>query len=177
MGHPNYSHHMIYQDITTAVGLTVGTPFQTPRQQVFSLPYHPSDHVQPSSAYPSGAESMLLNIPQTAVHASPGVPEQGHPRTSSNCSSVTPVDEHDAPPWCPKWDTFSLAVWRARNYETIDVKPEWDDEDLLRELKKTYDNLRSWRKLLSLKGPRYAFHFLAHVFCRVSTLIVDHPGT
>ncbi|RPD54805.1 hypothetical protein L226DRAFT_547971 [Lentinus tigrinus ALCF2SS1-7] len=71
---------------------------------------------------------------------------------------MTPVGQHDAPPWNPKWDTFTLMVWRANDHETIDVKPAWDDEDLLRELNKSYNTLRSWRKLLSLKGPRYALY-------------------
>ncbi|TFK82192.1 hypothetical protein K466DRAFT_556912 [Polyporus arcularius HHB13444] len=94
--------------------------------------------------------------PFTAAHVSAAAPEHGHARNSPNPPSETLVGQHTAPSWEPEWEFFSLAVWRQAQHETINVKPGWDDEDLVRELKKAYDGLRAWRRLLSLKGPRYA---------------------
>ncbi len=158
-GHPNQimayrndSHPTIYQDLATALGLT----FPTPRQGTSSLPPQPStDRVPVGDTYVSTRLDSGL-APFTAAHGSAAAPEHGHARNSPNQPSETPVGQHTAPSWEPAWECFSLAVWRQAQHETINVKPGWDDEDLVRELKKAYDGLRAWRRLLSLKGPRYA---------------------
>ncbi|KAI0692465.1 hypothetical protein C8T65DRAFT_816547 [Cerioporus squamosus] len=155
MAHPNYSHYAIYHDMTTALGITIGTPFQTPRQQISPLPPQSADPVPVGGAYASTRSDPYLAPPAAPHFDDAAVPVHRHARNSSNCSSVTPVEQHIATPWDPKWDSFRLDVWRKDKHESIEVKPGWDDEDLVRELKKTYDRLRSWRRLLSLKGPRY----------------------
>ncbi|EPQ57018.1 hypothetical protein GLOTRDRAFT_115113 [Gloeophyllum trabeum ATCC 11539] len=44
------------------------------------------------------------------------------------------------------------------------IKPDWDDEQLLRELYRTYNKLRSWRRLFSLK----TFSSMVHVWADVN---------
>lgn len=60
-----------------------------------------------------------------------------------------------APQWQPAWRTFPLKVFRGSDYTVMKVQAHWDDEVLLRELRKTYDRLRTWRKWLSLRNVRY----------------------
>lgn len=54
----------------------------------------------------------------------------------------------------PSWATFPLKVFRGVSHTTLVIKPNWDDEELLRELSNTYDSLRAWRKWLSLRDVK-----------------------
>ncbi|KAH9948588.1 hypothetical protein B0H21DRAFT_689810 [Amylocystis lapponica] len=67
------------------------------------------------------------------------------------------IQHHAAAPlqqdWNPAWTVFPLKAFRGTNYTLLQIKPDWDDADLLRELKNTYDALRTvWRKWFSLKS-------------------------
>ncbi|KAF9811056.1 hypothetical protein IEO21_06685 [Rhodonia placenta] len=59
--------------------------------------------------------------------------------------------------WKPDWDgVFPLKVFRGAEYRVVRVPAHWDDESLLRELRKTYDGLRKvWRKWVSLRNVGY----------------------
>ncbi|KAI0703833.1 hypothetical protein BC835DRAFT_1262366 [Cytidiella melzeri] len=54
--------------------------------------------------------------------------------------------------WQPSWEVFPLKAFRGSNYTYLKIQHQWDDADLLRELRKTYDKLRTWRKWLSLRN-------------------------
>ncbi|OBZ74453.1 hypothetical protein A0H81_05803 [Grifola frondosa] len=48
---------------------------------------------------------------------------------------------------------FELYVYRGARWSILVIQPHWDDEELLRQLQKKYDDMRTvWRKLFSLKG-------------------------
>ncbi|KZT21424.1 hypothetical protein NEOLEDRAFT_1073456 [Neolentinus lepideus HHB14362 ss-1] len=59
------------------------------------------------------------------------------------------------PDWRPSWGFFQLMAFRGARSASVMIKPDWDDEQLLRELSKTYNQLRSWRRVFSLKTFRY----------------------
>ncbi|KAI0667960.1 hypothetical protein C8Q78DRAFT_981257 [Trametes maxima] len=66
--------------------------------------------------------------------------------------SPTDVEtDEEALLWEPPWEVFPLKVFRTKDFKVVEVKREWDDEDLLIALKKTYDGLRGFRKFLGLK--------------------------
>lgn len=55
--------------------------------------------------------------------------------------------------WAPVWTVFPLKVFRGSAYRFVKIQAEWDDEALLGELSKTYDELRTvWRKWFSLRS-------------------------
>lgn len=55
--------------------------------------------------------------------------------------------------WAPEWAVFPLMVYRGQEFHTIDVRPDWDDEVLLRELGRAYNILRKWTgRWFLLKG-------------------------
>ncbi|KAI0806082.1 hypothetical protein BC629DRAFT_1282444, partial [Irpex lacteus] len=56
------------------------------------------------------------------------------------------------PSWQPVWQVFPLKAFRGSDYTFLKIQPHWDDADLLRELSKTYDRLRTWRKWFSLRN-------------------------
>ncbi|KAI0353640.1 hypothetical protein OH77DRAFT_1406358 [Trametes cingulata] len=61
--------------------------------------------------------------------------------------------------WRPPWRVFPLKAFRGSSYTYIKIRANWDDEDLLRELSRSYDRLRTvWRKWFSLRSVRYADH-------------------
>lgn len=45
---------------------------------------------------------------------------------------------------------FPLKVFRRRDFKVLELEGDWDDEKLLTALKKTYDQLRGWRKYFGL---------------------------
>ncbi|PCH42678.1 hypothetical protein WOLCODRAFT_73084 [Wolfiporia cocos MD-104 SS10] len=58
-----------------------------------------------------------------------------------------PLHLHVQEPWRPAWKVFPLKVFRGSNHTLLKVEADWDDEMLLRELNKKYDDLRTiWRK-------------------------------
>lgn len=58
--------------------------------------------------------------------------------------------------WNPPWDVFPLKVFRGSSYTYVKINAHWDDADLLRDLRKSYDSLRTvWRKWFSLRNVRY----------------------
>lgn len=65
------------------------------------------------------------------------------------------------PSWQPVWQVFPLKAFRGSDYTFLKIQPHWDDADLLRELSKTYDRLRTWRKWFSLRNVRYETCFLS----------------
>lgn len=55
--------------------------------------------------------------------------------------------------WEPVWTVFPLKIFRGSAYKFVKIQADWDDEALLRELCKTYDELRTvWRKWFSLRS-------------------------
>ncbi|KAI0956418.1 hypothetical protein AcV7_006832 [Taiwanofungus camphoratus] len=62
--------------------------------------------------------------------------------------------EPSQPGWKPAWSLFPLRVFRGAEHAIFTIQREWDDADLMREVKKTYDKLRRWRKWFSLKSVR-----------------------
>jgi len=55
--------------------------------------------------------------------------------------------------WKPAWSVFPLKVFRGADHTMLRISADWDDEALLRELRKTYDELRTvWRKWFSLRN-------------------------
>ena len=57
--------------------------------------------------------------------------------------------------WRPAWVVFPLKAFRGCNYTFVRIQSHWDDEQLLRELRRVYDKLRTpWRKWFSLKSVR-----------------------
>ncbi|KAI0328303.1 hypothetical protein GY45DRAFT_1326587 [Cubamyces sp. BRFM 1775] len=57
--------------------------------------------------------------------------------------------------WNPCWEVFPLKAFRGSSYTYIKISAKWDDEDLLRELGRSYDKLRTiWRKWFSLRSVR-----------------------
>ncbi|KZT73461.1 hypothetical protein DAEQUDRAFT_645486, partial [Daedalea quercina L-15889] len=55
--------------------------------------------------------------------------------------------------WRPVWVKFPLKVFRGSEYKLLEIRADWDDEALLSELRKTYDELRTvWRKWFSLRS-------------------------
>lgn len=57
--------------------------------------------------------------------------------------------------WSPPWKVFPLKAFRGSNYMFLKIQADWDDADLLRELGRSYDKLRTvWRKWFSLRSVR-----------------------
>lgn len=57
--------------------------------------------------------------------------------------------------WKPAWTVFPLKAFRGSSYAYLKIQSHWDDADLLRELSRSYDKLRTvWRKWFSLRGVR-----------------------
>ncbi|RPD58615.1 hypothetical protein L226DRAFT_466392 [Lentinus tigrinus ALCF2SS1-7] len=72
--------------------------------------------------------------------------------------------------WSPPWKVFPLKAFRGSSYTFLKIQAHWDDADLLRELSRSYDKLRTvWRKWFSLRSVRYV-NMLAG-FCG---LFADH---
>lgn len=64
------------------------------------------------------------------------------------------------PKWCPPWRVFPLKAFRGSDFTYIKIHAHWDDEALLRELNRTYNNLRRfWRRWFSLRGVRFVVYF------------------
>ena len=57
-------------------------------------------------------------------------------------------------PWQPVWQVFPLKAFRGSDYTFVKIQSNWDDAELLRELSKTYNRLRTWRRWLSLRNVR-----------------------
>ena len=57
-------------------------------------------------------------------------------------------------PWQPVWQVFPLKAFRGLDYTFVKIQSNWDDAELLRELSKTYNRLRTWRRWLSLRNVR-----------------------
>ncbi|KAI0704075.1 hypothetical protein C8Q76DRAFT_631555 [Earliella scabrosa] len=53
--------------------------------------------------------------------------------------------------WAPVWKTFVLKAFRGMDWKIIQVQAEWHDPDLLRVISRTYNDLRTWRRWISLK--------------------------
>ncbi|KAI0656399.1 hypothetical protein C8Q70DRAFT_1077431 [Cubamyces menziesii] len=57
--------------------------------------------------------------------------------------------------WNPPWEVFPLKAFKGSSYTYIKIQAKWDDEDLLKELGRSYDKLRTvWRKWFSLRSVR-----------------------
>ena len=57
--------------------------------------------------------------------------------------------------WQPAWTIFPLKVFRGCDHCVLQIEHHWKDDQLLRELRKVYDKLRTpWRKWFSLKSVR-----------------------
>ncbi|OCH89608.1 hypothetical protein OBBRIDRAFT_881196 [Obba rivulosa] len=55
------------------------------------------------------------------------------------CKNTGPAQKE----WDLTWAVFPLKAFRGANFTTLKIQPQWDDADLLRALKKTYDELRT----------------------------------
>ncbi|EJF64827.1 hypothetical protein DICSQDRAFT_52078 [Dichomitus squalens LYAD-421 SS1] len=59
--------------------------------------------------------------------------------------------------WKPKWEVFPLKAFRGSSYKYLKITKDWDDAALLKELSRSYNELRTiWRKWFSLRSVRYA---------------------
>lgn len=68
--------------------------------------------------------------------------------------------------WRPAWTVFPLKAFRGSSYAYLKIQSHWDDADLLQELSRSYDKLRTvWRKWFSLRGVR-------SVFCTIQSRII-----
>ncbi|KAI0365487.1 hypothetical protein BV20DRAFT_954112 [Pilatotrama ljubarskyi] len=57
--------------------------------------------------------------------------------------------------WKPTWNVFPLKAFRGSSYTYIKIRASWDDEEVLKELSRSYDKLRTiWRKWFSLRSVR-----------------------
>ncbi|KDQ58972.1 hypothetical protein JAAARDRAFT_128216 [Jaapia argillacea MUCL 33604] len=66
---------------------------------------------------------------------------------------IANIDIPHHPSWKPAWTIFPLKVFRGCDYQFLKISSDWDDADLLRELSRKYDSLRTvWRKWFSLKS-------------------------
>ncbi|KIP11009.1 hypothetical protein PHLGIDRAFT_21907 [Phlebiopsis gigantea 11061_1 CR5-6] len=69
----------------------------------------------------------------------------GHPFLQRNCPS--------GPKWSPPWKVFPLKAFRGSDFTYVKIKSDWDDEALLRQISKTYEDLRKfWRRWFSLRS-------------------------
>lgn len=108
----------------------------------------PSSHFVPNTPNDSRSVGRRASTVFSNYTQAPAAVGLGHmPSGSAQISS----SGHPKPPFNPQWRVFHLQVFRGASHRTLKIKPDWDDEDLLRGLKKTYDDLRSWRKFFSLR--------------------------
>ncbi|OBZ72153.1 hypothetical protein A0H81_07390 [Grifola frondosa] len=106
------------------------TPSQPP--QSWSSPYWGNNRGSGPAPYPNHPVAAGVYV---------GTPWRNHGANSMSTD------------WKPAWTVFPLKVFRGVDHDVLKIQPEWDDEDLLRELKKKYDKLRTfWRKWFSLKS-------------------------
>ncbi|KAI0788316.1 hypothetical protein C8Q74DRAFT_1196835 [Fomes fomentarius] len=57
--------------------------------------------------------------------------------------------------WSPPWEVFPLKAFRGSSYTYLKIQAHWDDAELLKELGRSYDKLRTvWRKWFSLRSVR-----------------------
>ncbi|TFK53631.1 hypothetical protein OE88DRAFT_1265307 [Heliocybe sulcata] len=124
----------------------------------------PPDTYRPNPylSNPYQSDRYPLNLDQPVLHQASPYPTQGHQATPwygpyANVAAAAglggPGVYHFKPDgnWRPTWNFFQLMAYRGSQSTSIMIKPDWDDERLLKELSKTYNRLRSWRRVFSLQ--------------------------
>ena len=110
----------------------------TPNNSSYSVIVHDNNGAR-DEKYTTEALQGYPNLPYAAGLKVPGL-KYGSPCMSS---------------WQPVWKVFPLKAFRGASFTYIKIKADWDDEALLWELNRTYDNLRTvWRKWFSLRSVR-----------------------
>lgn len=177
--HPNQSHSSIYRDLVTAVGLSPGPHFP------YTLLSNPAV-VLVSDTSNNGTfdpEVELRQIPLSRGSAlddrdlramEEGV-DSGHDKGASDTlCDPHPHDSHGATSGGGAPQRFPLKVFRRRDCIVLEIEKEWDDEKLLIALKKTYDQLRGWRKYFGLMSVACVCFFFRP---RVLDHLFRDPGT
>ncbi|OJT15068.1 hypothetical protein TRAPUB_8325 [Trametes pubescens] len=145
------SHPSIYRDLVTAIGLSPAPLFQ---YTLLKHPIVPTSDNSNGGTFDADNESRrrppfrgsALDDPELRAM------EEGVSTGHDKGASDTLCDPHD-----PR-DTkgraasqkFPLKVFRRRDFKVLEIEKDWDDEMLLTALKKTYDQLRGWRKYFGL---------------------------
>ncbi|KAH9838707.1 uncharacterized protein C8Q71DRAFT_906472 [Rhodofomes roseus] len=92
----------------------------------------------------AAATGFALGTPYQVHYASQGNPR---PAVGGQLQGVR-VDEESA------LQLHAVRAYRGSRSHIMTFDRTWDDERLLKEMRKTYDGLRSWRRWLSLKNVR-----------------------
>ncbi|KAI0750201.1 hypothetical protein C8Q80DRAFT_1269947 [Daedaleopsis nitida] len=163
----NYSSASVNQDMSAAVGLTPRSPPQSPRfgplaqlpwdpvpGPVYAWPAHPfHSTTSPSSRTSTGRNPLFAALD--------GIPSPRIQGTAPNGDTIQDLEEcapaaARAANWAPSWAVFPIKVYRGKEFQTVDIKSDWDDEVLLRELGHAYNALRKWTgRWFLLKGTWY----------------------
>ena len=104
----------------------------------------------------SPATALVPVIPPSAMH-SPAQPKDAKP-TSTGLMRTSTLEAYSGSEdvtaqWPANLEEFPLKVFREHDARTVQIGSTWDDETLLRELGKAYDDLRGpARRWLSVKG-------------------------
>ncbi len=139
--HANWSYPELYRDIATAAGLGTGTPYRNP----FVGPrateaYHLASY---APAVPSLSGSAVGGI-LDAMETPPSDPRGFQRDIEQILLSGHAIGE--AIEWKPTWAVFHLKAFRGLQCQVIEVHCGWDDEELLKALKKAYKALRGWHR-------------------------------
>ncbi|OBZ72149.1 hypothetical protein A0H81_07394 [Grifola frondosa] len=124
-------------------------------------------------------DDLLANVPSLAYKKEVKL----KPYPNRPYAAGLPLGLQCADDWKPVWTVFPLKAFRGSSYTYLKIKAEWDDSDLLLELSRTYDKLRTvWRKWFSLKSVRSITMVLSGA-CGVSPSknmrlrwFLHHPG-
>jgi len=93
------------------------------------------------------------SVPPPAACIPPTVPFQPYVNLVHAVGLPHQLKSEAGDGWCPAWRVFPLKVFRGSDYKIMKIQAEWDDEALLSELRRTYDDLRTvWRKWFSLRN-------------------------
>lgn len=134
----------------------VASPVPMP-MPVPAAPLSTSSRVRPRSGAPTSTQTSPRHPP---THAFPGHALYPNPAVAAGFLLATPyqnpiplprqstsglnANARDPPP-----ETYSIKAFRGTEHTTLVVYTYWDDAELLRELGRTYDRLRTWRKWVS----------------------------
>ncbi|KAI0656416.1 hypothetical protein C8Q70DRAFT_1056650 [Cubamyces menziesii] len=147
----NWSHPELYNDMATAVGLGMGTPFQS---RVPGLPSgQPGVPLPDASSSPSVIGELLDGMPSPNVYVSRVQDDIERANVAANPARHGALVNGE---WKPTWTVVPLRAFRGREFRVVDVQSTWDDEQLLIAIKEAYKGLRVWYyRWFSLKGLSY----------------------
>lgn len=142
--HANWSYPELYRDVTTAAGLGMGTPYRNPFVGPPSTrateTYHFAPHMPAVPSLPGSAMGGILDAMVTPPSDARGFQRDIEQTLPSGHATGNATE------WKPTWVVFHLKAFRGLQCQVIEIHCGWDDEQLLKALKKAYKALCGWHR-------------------------------